>query len=693
MHWYDVNTNYVLLVKASLDETWMVEFKKWLARAPNETNVQNVSGLSVYKNIHIVHYDSPFADKDFINVMKGIDSSRRTMYIIDEAHNFIRNVYSNINSKTGKRAQVIYDYILREKKENSLTKIVLISATPIVNIPFELSLIFNLLRPGIFPSSEMEFNRIFITSSTYPILNPLKRNLFIRRILGLVSYYIGSTPDRFASQTLTYVNLPMSQYQYNVYRIFEKIEEDIQKKAKRVGKTSQLYRTYTRQACNFVFPRITNEFVPENRPRPGHFRKAMVIADNLDKGKEITFTSDEEKEIAQKYMLQIRNFIDATEKWFNKLNDQDKKLGRTLQDDLDDFKSGFSTKYNSKFLDWYNLDTPKSKLVKQLYECSPKMTAIAFMCYISPGKVMIYTNYVIMEGIDIMKIYLKLAGFNDYTNAKKYMGYCEYHGRISSDDRSKVKTMFNESNNIYGEKCKIILLSPSATEGIQLFNIRQEHILEPYWTEVRIQQVIGRGIRQCSHKQLPMDQRKVDVYRYKVMKPEKRDSDDLIPITTDQHIEDQAKAKSNLNESFLSALKEGAVDCELFKNHNMMVQPYKCFNFPDTIYFDKNVGPAYKEDLKEDVKFDLGLYAPNSTVQRIKVLKIQAVYLIEDDVYSPVTNYWYDPQSGTVYDFEAHYPVAKINKVNGLANKLDKSTYIISNLIDIPTIMGATANL
>jgi hypothetical protein len=272
------------------------------------------------------------------------------------------------------------------------------------------------------------------------------------------------------------------------------------------------------------------------------------------------------------------------------------------------------------------------------------------------------------------------------------MGFCEYHGRISSDDRTRVKSMYNQSNNTYGEFCKIILLSPSAAEGIQLFNIRQEHILEPYWTEVRMQQVIGRGIRQCSHKELPMDQRTVDVYRYKVTKPIDRQPDDLVPITTDQHIEDQAKAKSNLNESFLSALKEAAVDCELFREHNMMAQSYKCFTFPDSIYFDKNVGPAYKEDLKEDVKIDLGLYAANSKVERIKVLLIKAVYPTSDTTYSAASDYWYNPKTGIVYDYEAHYPVGKIEKIDGLSNKLDKTTYIISHLIEIPTIVGSTVN-
>src|SRR5690606_23746505 len=149
-----------------------------------------------------IHYDSPFADRDFLNVMKTIDTSKPVLYLIDEAHNFIRNVYSNLKSSQGKRARVIYERIMRDKRENKSNKVVMISATPVINKPFELSLMFNLLREGSMPSSELEFQKMFITDSTFPILDPARKNMFIRRILGLVSYYVGATADRFAQQSL-----------------------------------------------------------------------------------------------------------------------------------------------------------------------------------------------------------------------------------------------------------------------------------------------------------------------------------------------------------------------------------------------------------------------------------------------------------------------------------------------------------
>jgi superfamily II DNA or RNA helicase len=688
----DHSYNFIILIKASLrDDPWMKDLRVWL-EIDSKDNKDNVLSSERFKNIFFVHYDSPHAEKSFMEVIKKIDTNKPTLYLIDEVHNFIRNVYSNINSGKGKRAQVIYEYIYKEKKDNKNTKIILISATPGVNSPFELSLMFNLLRPGILPTSESEFNKMFITDSSYPILNPLRRNLFERRILGLVSYYIGATPDLYARQELKNVNLTMSKYQYNIYQEFQKLESEIERKSKRYGKgknskQSLLYKTYTRQACNYVFPNVNMNIYGENRPRPRKFKVDDFVIDNIEKGKSLKHTkmSDQEKEMITRYLKAIDSFLKETEIFYRQINLEDLKKGRSIFDDLADFKNGYVEIYKEKFVDFYNSDTQKSKLFETLYECSPKMLAIAFTSFVSPGKVMIYSNYVIMEGIDMLKIYLKLIGFDNYTLSKENMGFCEYHGRIDSLERVKIKDMFNDKNNIKGNKCKIILLSPSATEGIQLLNVVQEHITEPYWNEVRIRQVIGRGVRQCSHRDLPMEERVVKIFRYKMKKPDILDSDDTIPQTTDEHIEDVAKARDNLIESFLSAMKESAVDCELFRSHNMMSQSYQCFKFPEKTLFENNIGPAYKEDIKDDLKYDSGLHAYNSKIERIKVIKINAVIGDSDSgTYSDKNIYWYHKQSGMVYDYEIHFPIGKIETTNGLPNKLDKDTYIISVVIQVP---------
>ena len=159
---YTPKWNIFLLIPAALhDDPWLKDLKNWLAKENYENRL---------KNIIFIHYDSPFADRDFLEKVKHADSSKQSLFIIDEAHRFINNVYNNISSKKGKRAQVIYDYIQQEKKDNNNVRIMLLSATPAVNNPFEFALIFNLLRQSTFPTSEAIFQQLFISSTNCPFL-------------------------------------------------------------------------------------------------------------------------------------------------------------------------------------------------------------------------------------------------------------------------------------------------------------------------------------------------------------------------------------------------------------------------------------------------------------------------------------------------------------------------------------------
>ena len=52
-----------------------------------------------------------------------------------------------MSSKQGRRALTIYEHIIQDKKDNDGVRVILISGSPAINIPFELALAFNLLRP------------------------------------------------------------------------------------------------------------------------------------------------------------------------------------------------------------------------------------------------------------------------------------------------------------------------------------------------------------------------------------------------------------------------------------------------------------------------------------------------------------------------------------------------------------------
>jgi hypothetical protein len=74
------------------------------------------------------------------------------------------------------------------------------------------------------------------------------------------------------------------------------------------------------------------------------------------------------------------------------------------------------------------------------------------------------------------------------------------------------------------------MISASGAEGINLRNVRYVHILEPYWHPVRIEQVVGRARRICSHQDLPAELRTVNVFLYLMVYSQAQ----LKPLTKDE---------------------------------------------------------------------------------------------------------------------------------------------------------------
>lgn len=679
--------NVFLIIKASLhDYPWEDELKKFLIKEDYEHR---------YANIIWVHYDAPNADKDFDDKKRGADATKKNLYIIEEAHNFIRNVYSNVSSNKGKRAISIYESIIQDKKDNPSSRVILLSGTPAINKPFELALMFNLLRPGAFPSSEVLFNQTFVDESTISTINAKTKNMFQRRIIGLVSYYIGATPDLYATQTIHYVDVPMSAYQSEIYGYYEEIENKMNQNQKGINTQSESYKTYTRQSSNFVFPAINDVVTGENRPRPSKFKIGERELEMILKTKDMKLIKERLSSQSQGYFKMLKTFLDTFDEHLQTTYNKEKNTKINIEADMERFKE-----YKT-FDEYFEKDDKKSEVIKIMLTCSRKYVNVIFNLLKSPGPVLIYTNYVLMEGIDMLKIYLKYFGFESYNSktVKPYFGYGEFHNGISKPDRKNAIKIEKEDANKHGKLIKIMMFSPAGAEGISLENIRQVHIVEPYWHEVRIIQMIGRAVRQCSHKLLPMSERHVDIYRYRsvkhnikvkeivegqtVKKQNIKIENPLLLRTVDFDIEDLARSKQNLIQNFLDAVKEVAIDCELNKNHNMMASKYRCFQFNEVSLFDKNIGPAYKEDMTDDKRIDNGSNSTNTITIKVKAMKIKGIV---NDKKEDIANYWYNTDTGTVYDFDLYYPVGKIKQnMDGIPIKVDKDTYYI-DLIPIPLI-------
>ena len=122
-----------------------------------------------------------------------------------------------------------------------------------------------------------------------------------------------------------------------------------------------------------------------------------------------------------------------------------------------------------------------------------------------------------------------------------------------------------EPLNKNGEKVKIIIGSETAAEGLDFKYIREVHILDPWFHLNKANQIIGRGIRNCSHIDLEPEKRNVKIFMYastKSLKPINENE------TLDLKIYREAEVKSRRIAEIENLLKISSVDCNLnIENH------------------------------------------------------------------------------------------------------------------------------
>jgi hypothetical protein len=131
--------------------------------------------------------------------------------------------------------------------------------------------------------------------------------------------------------------------------------------------------------------------------------------------------------------------------------------------------------------------------------------------------------------------------------------------RLSPNNDFEVKGSTGEDNKD-GNKVKVILISKAGSEGIDLKFIRQVHILEPWYNTNRIEQIIGRAVRNFSHKELPFEKRNVEIFMYgTILEDNKEEAADLYVYRVAEYKAIQIGKVSRI-------LKETAIDCII--NHD-----------------------------------------------------------------------------------------------------------------------------
>ena len=484
---------------------------------------------------HIISHDS-FLNSVMVKI-KGTDRtvptkflltedifhSNKSLLIIDEIQKLVREE----GSKYNKLYNMLNIYARNRVTGEPAMKVVLLTATPVYDNPFEAALMINLLRPRIqFPLNRDLFNELFIKTNTIEDTNTytktIKNDILLKYMLsGYVSYFKGGNPQGYPFRR-NYIKLhKMKNFQNKEYS--QSLIAEIAKEKDKIefdGTQEGLY-PISIQKCN--------------------------IAYRLPEGELKTSISS------------IKSFY------------RDLKSGKSTDKILD-----IASNYSQKFVD----------IIKLIDK--------------SPGPVFIYTKW-IGHGIVGLYTILDALGWKFLNDSFKLSdeknryaiwspgGLATKGFKQESKIDNYLKNMrqiFNSPENKNGELCKVLI--SNVVEGISLKGVNQVHVCEPWWNMSKMEQIIARAIRLCSHEYLPKERQFVDVfYHASILKgypnydnnlqasladidPKMIYFKDMSRSTIEQKMYISADKKQHINVQFELALKQSAIDCNINKEGNIV---------------------------------------------------------------------------------------------------------------------------
>jgi hypothetical protein len=301
-----------------------------------------------------------------------------------------------------------------------------------------------------------------------------------------------------------------------------------------------------------------------------------------------------------------------------------------------------------------------------------------------PGLHLVYSQFRSMEGIGIFALALETNGYARFKITRTSAGwelvtsdedigkphYALYTGTEDAEEREIIRNIFNgdwkyipnniasklrtiSNNNNMGEIIKVLMITSAGSEGINLRNTRYVHIMEPYWHPVRLQQVIGRARRICSHQGLPEELRTVEVFIYlmvftqqqldsefgiEIKLKDRSNIEPFFPQSSDEKLFEISTIKENLTDQILRAIKSSSIDCITHSKSNVK-EGIVCLSFGDPPINKFSYNPNIEKD-QNDTIADINMRVIDWDVKEIIVKSTGKQYMLRLD-----TNEIYDYDS------------------------------------------------
>jgi len=541
----------------------------------------------------IFTYDrfAKYIKDNYTNTNKIVENK---VIIIDEAHN-IRS--------TNKKVKDTYVALMNCLEKGKNNRLVLLSATPMYNEPRDILELLKLLLINDKRHAILQENKKIFNGKTFNIEDANVAEL-IRNLSGrYISYLKGKNPFTFALK----LNPSISGI-----KVLEKAPtRDMTNKAIKkeslgwlkniddeivISTLGEAQKKLVDSLEKIAFDVSDGDV--DSDESDGDGSDAGSGSDTMDSDGDVS--DDDDKQNNNMKLLQPMNIVYDTDigikgfyNFFSKTKDTDPielKYTEGYKNALLPDKENLG-KYAGKFLNVCNF-IRKSKGIVVIYSrflisgIIPIAISLEHLGYSREGANNILKNADIVKDKPIYEG-VRNPKYCILTSDKK-----EYMGTTKIDDLIKI---INHKDNHNGAKIKVILITPVASEGLSFFNTREIHLIEPWYHFNRADQIIGRGIRNCRHNGLSIENRNVSVFMHgSVNDDANRESIDInaFRISTRKYIESKKIDK---------IIMDNAIDCHLMKNINY---------FPKTLFKMENVniqtsqGAVIKYNFGDDEKHE-----------------------------------------------------------------------------------------
>jgi len=187
---------------------------------------------------------------------------------------------------------------------------------------------------------------------------------------------------------------------------------------------------------------------------------------------------------------------------------------------------------------------------------------------------------------------------------------------IPEEKKRLLDNVFNSLENKDGKYIKFVLGSKVMNEGISLLNVGEVHILDVYFNLGKVDQVVGRAIRNCSHHSLMSEENPfpmVNVYKYVVSVDN--------GLSSEEELYRKSEEKYVLIKKVERAMKEVAIDCPLNINGNIFAEEAEQYKDCEPFGTGENMCPMVCDYDKceyrcNDVKLNAKYYDPTRKMYR-----------------------------------------------------------------------------